>query len=208
MPASRCTCARLPATTRTTSSKPHAGVTNVIVTDDPYEVAEADGIVLPGVGAFRDASANLRESGLEDVLRRKIGQGTPFLGICLGMQLLAEVGLEEGEYEGLGLIPGVCDKLPPGVKIPHIGWNTVEYPRDSALFDGIPESTAFYFVHSYRLNPRDTDVIIGSTEYGVRFAAAVQLKNIYAVQFHPEKSSTMGLHLLSNFGRIAEGIPA
>ena len=186
----------------------HAGVSNVIVTDDPYEVAEADGIVLPGVGAFRDASANLRESGLEDVLRRKIGEGTPFLGICLGMQLLADVGLEEGEYEGLGLIPGACDKLPAGVKIPHIGWNTVEYPRDSALFDGIPESTAFYFVHSYRLNPADPDVIIGSTEYGVRFAAAVQLGSIYAVQFHPEKSSTMGLHLLSNFGRITEGTSA
>ena len=183
----------------------HAGVTDVVVTDDPAIIGEADGIVLPGVGAFRDASANLRESGVEDVLRHRIGQGTPFLGICLGMQLLADVGLEEGEYQGLGLVPGVCDKLPAGVKIPHIGWNTVEYPRDCALFDGIPESTAFYFVHSYRLSPRDSDVIIGSTEYGVRFAAAVKLNNVYAVQFHPEKSSTMGLHLLANFGRIAEG---
>jgi imidazole glycerol-phosphate synthase subunit HisH len=186
----------------------HAGVTDVVVTDDPAIVSAADGIVLPGVGAFRDASANLRESGVEDVLRDKIGQGTPFLGICLGMQLLADVGLEEGEYQGLGLIPGVCDKLPAGVKIPHIGWNTVEYPVESPLFDGIPESTAFYFVHSYRLSPSDPSVMIGSTEYGVRFAAAVQLRNIFAVQFHPEKSSTMGLHLLSNFGRIAEGARA
>ena len=186
----------------------HAGITDVVVTDDPAVIEAADGIVLPGVGAFRDASANLRESGVEDVLRHRIGQGTPFLGICLGMQLLADIGLEEGEYTGLGLIPGVCDKLPAGVKIPHIGWNTVEYPRDSLLFDNIPESTAFYFVHSYRLSPRDSDVIIGSTEYGVRFAAAVQLGNVYAVQFHPEKSSTMGLHLLSNFGRIAEGAHA
>jgi len=142
------------------------------------------------------------------VLRYKIGQGTPFLGICLGMQLLADIGLEEGEYQGLGLIPGVCDKLPAGVKIPHIGWNTVEYPRDCALFDGIPESTAFYFVHSYRLSPRDSSVIIGSTEYGVRFASAVQLNRVYAVQFHPEKSSGEGLHLLANFGRIAEGARA
>ena len=186
----------------------HAGVTDVVVTDDPDVIAAADGIVLPGVGAFRDASANLRESGVEDVLRTLIGQGTPFLGICLGMQLLADFGLEEGEYEGLGLIPGVCDKLPAGVKIPHIGWNTVEYPVHSPLFDGIPESTAFYFVHSYRLSPEDPSVIVGSTKYGVRFAAAVQLGDVYAVQFHPEKSSTMGLHLLSNFGRIAQGARA
>jgi glutamine amidotransferase len=182
----------------------HAGVTDVVVTDDPEVVSEADGIVLPGVGAFRDASANLRASGLESVIRHRIGAGTPFLGICLGMQLLADVGLEDGEYEGLGLIPGTCERLPGGVKIPHIGWNTVEYPSDSALFDGIPESTAFYFVHSYRLVPLDSGAIIGSTEYGVRFAAAVRSGNMYAVQFHPEKSSSAGLQLLSNFGRIAE----
>ncbi len=186
----------------------HAGVSNVVVTDDPAVVEAADAIVLPGVGAFRDASANLRESGLEETLRHKIGSGTPFLGICLGMQLLADMGLEEGEWTGLGLVPGVCDKLPGGVKIPHIGWNTVEYPRDSPLFDGIPESTAFYFVHSYRLSPKDSSAIVGSTEYGVRFAAAVQVNNIFAVQFHPEKSSSSGLHLLSNFGRIAEGARA
>jgi glutamine amidotransferase len=182
----------------------HAGVEDVVVTDDPALIEAADGIVLPGVGAFRDAVVNLRESGVEDVLRHKIGAGTPFLGICLGMQMLADVGLEDGEHKGLGLIPGVCDKLPAGVKIPHIGWNTVEYPRDCALFEGIPESTAFYFVHSYRLSPRDDSAIIGSTEYGVRFASAVQSNNIYAVQFHPEKSSTMGLALLANFGRLAE----
>lgn len=182
----------------------HAGVPDVVVTDDPEVVSAADGIVLPGVGAFRDASANLRESGLEGMLRHKIGAGTPFLGICLGMQLLADIGLEDGEYTGLGLVPGTCERLPGGVKIPHIGWNTVEYPVGCGLFDGIDESTAFYFVHSYRLVPRDSSVIVGSTEYGVRFAAAVQFKNIYAVQFHPEKSSTAGLHLLANFGRIAE----
>ena len=182
----------------------HAGVTDVVVTDDPEVIAGADGIVLPGVGAFRDASANLRESGVESVLRHRIGEGVPFLGICLGMQLLADVGLEDGEYQGLGLVPGVCDKLPAGVKIPHIGWNTVEYPIDSPLFAGIPESTAFYFVHSYRLVPRDSSAISGSTEYGVRFASAVQNRNIYAVQFHPEKSSNMGLRLLANFGRLAE----
>jgi imidazole glycerol-phosphate synthase subunit HisH len=182
----------------------HAGVANVVVPADPQVVAAADGVVLPGVGAFRDAAANLKESGVEEALRHQIGAGTPFLGICLGMQLLADVGLEDGEWTGLGIVPGTCERLPGGVKIPHIGWNTVEYPRDSALFAGIPESTAFYFVHSYRLVPRDSSVLIGSTEYGVRFASAVQSGNVYAVQFHPEKSSTAGLSLLSNFGRLAQ----
>jgi imidazole glycerol-phosphate synthase subunit HisH len=182
----------------------HAGVEDVVVTDDPALVEAADGIVLPGVGAFRDAAANLRESGVEEALRHKIGAGTPFLGICLGMQLLADIGYEDGEHKGLGLVPGTCERLPGGVKIPHIGWNTVEYPRDSQLFEDIPESTAFYFVHSYRLVPRDSSAMIGSTEYGVRFAAAVESANIFAVQFHPEKSSAMGLKLLGNFGRLAE----
>jgi glutamine amidotransferase len=182
----------------------HAGVSDAVVTDDPAIVDAADGIVLPGVGAFRDAAANLKASGVEEVLRHKIGRGTPFLGICLGMQLLADIGLEDGEWAGIGLVPGTCERLPGGVKIPHIGWNTVEYPRDSPLFEGIPESTAFYFVHSYRLIPRDSDAIIGSTEYGVRFASAVQVGNVYAVQFHPEKSSTSGLSLLANFGRLAQ----
>ena len=186
----------------------HAGVDDVVVTDDPAVLERADGIVLPGVGAFRDASSNLKASGLEQVLRHKVGHGTPFLGICLGMQLLADVGLEDGEWPGLGLVPGTCERLPGGVKVPHIGWNTVEYPRDNALFDGIPESTAFYFVHSYRLVPADDAAIIGSTEYGVRFAAAVADANVFAVQFHPEKSSTMGLRLLANFGRIVEGARA
>jgi glutamine amidotransferase len=182
----------------------HAGVADVVVTDDPALIERADGVVLPGVGAFRDAAANLRESGCEEVLVRRVSEGTPFLGICLGMQLLADVGLEDGEWEGLGLVRGKCERLPGGVKIPHIGWNTVEYPRESDLFAGIPESTAFYFVHSYRLVPDDESVVVGSTEYGVRFAAAVQNRNIYAVQFHPEKSSTYGLMLLANFGAIVE----
>jgi len=182
----------------------HAGVEDVVVTDSPALIEAADGIVLPGVGAFRDAAANLRDSGIDEVLRHRVGAGTPFLGICLGLQLLADIGYEDGEYKGLGLVPGTCEKLPAGVKIPHIGWNTVEYPRDSPLFEGIPESTAFYFVHSYRIVPRESDVIIGSTEYGVRFASAVQSGNLFAVQFHPEKSSTEGLKLLANFGRLAE----
>lgn len=183
----------------------HAGVQDVQITDDPSVLRRADGIVLPGVGAFRDAAANLKASGVEQELRHQVGAGKPFLGICLGMQLLADMGFEDGEWTGLGFVPGTCERLPGGVKVPHIGWNTVEYPRDSVLFDGIPESTAFYFVHSYRLVPADGGATIGSTEYGVRFSAAVQKDNVFAVQFHPEKSSTMGLRLLANFGRIAQG---
>ncbi len=182
----------------------HAGVEGVMVTDDAAAVASAEGIVLPGVGAFRDAAHNLRESGLLDTVVERVAAGVPFLGICLGMQLLADVGLEDGEWEGLGIIPGRCERLPGGVKVPHIGWNTVDYPVGSPLFDGIAEGSAFYFVHSYRFVPEDTSCIIGATEYGVRFAAAVQSGAAYAVQFHPEKSSATGLSLLANFGRIVK----
>jgi glutamine amidotransferase len=183
----------------------HAGVTNVVVTDDVATVESADGIVLPGVGAFRDAAANLREGGLDAVVKRRMAEGTPFLGICLGLQLLADVGYEDGEWEGLGLVPGTCERLGAGVKVPHIGWNTVEYPAESALFDGIEENSAFYFVHSYVLVPTDRESIVGSCTYGAPFAAAVQAgPRAFAVQFHPEKSSTIGLKLLANFGRMVE----
>lgn len=183
----------------------HAGVEGVAVTDSPAEVAAADGIVLPGVGAFRDAAHNLRVSGLWDLVGERVTAGVPFLGICLGMQLLADVGLEDGEWEGLGIVPGRCVRLPVGVKVPHIGWNTVAYPRTSPLFAGIEEGSAFYFVHSYHLAPSDRSCIIGAAEYGVPFAAAVHVgEAAFAVQFHPEKSSATGLHLLGNFGRIVK----
>jgi glutamine amidotransferase len=183
----------------------HAGVADIVVTSDPAVVAAADGIVLPGVGAFRDAAATLRDSGLREVLLERIAADVPFLGICLGMQLLASVGLEDGEWAGLGVIPGVCERLPGGVKVPHIGWNTVAYPRESRLFDGIPEDTAFYFVHSYHLKPQDPQFVSGFTNYGIDFAAAVEHRDVYAVQFHPEKSSAAGLRLLANFGTIVTG---
>ena len=182
----------------------HAGVEGVHITDDTARAAVADGIVLPGVGAFREAARNLRDSGMWDVVMERVAAGVPLLGICVGLQLLASVGLEDGEWEGLGLIPGSCERLPEGVKIPHIGWNTVEYPVASRLFDDIDAGEAFYFVHSYRLVPDDHSCIIGAVEHGVPFAAAVQSGNVYAVQFHPEKSSSMGLRLLANFGRIVE----
>ncbi len=179
-----------------------AGVPGVVVTDDLRAVEAADGIVLPGVGAFRDAASNLRESGMWDVVGQRVAAGVPLLGICLGMQLLASVGLEDGRWEGLGLVPGTCERLSGDVKVPHMGWNTVEYAEASPLFDGIDEGSAFYFVHSYHLVPQDAGCIIGATEYGQPIAAAVQAGDLYAVQFHPEKSSERGLRLLANFGRI------
>jgi imidazole glycerol-phosphate synthase subunit HisH len=181
-----------------------AGVSGVVVTDDPHVLARARGIVLPGVGAFRDAAANLESSGLRDVLLERAAAGVPLLGICLGMQLLATVGLEDGEWAGLGLVPGRCEKLPGGVKVPHIGWNTVAYPRPSRLFDTIEDGSAFYFVHSYHVTPDDPARVIGVTEHGIPFAAAVAARNVYGVQFHPEKSSDHGLALLRNFATIVE----
>lgn len=181
-----------------------AGVEGAVVSGDPGVVASARGIVLPGVGAFRDAAAHLTSCGMRDVIAQRVAGGVPMLGICLGMQLLATVGLEDGEWDGLDLVPGVCERLPGGVKVPHIGWNTVEQPRSSALFDGIDEDTAFYFVHSYHLVPDDPSAVIGSTVHGVPFAAAVQRGSVFGVQFHPEKSSEAGLRLLGNFARIVE----
>jgi len=186
----------------------HASGARIVVTGEAGEIAAADGIVLPGVGAFRDAAANLERSGVRETVLARIAVGTPFLGICLGMQLLADVGLEDGEWAGLGVLGGVCERLPEHVKVPHIGWNTVAYPRKSALFAGIPEDTAFYFVHSYHLRPSDPTCVTGSTTYGVDFASAVARESgasaVFAVQFHPEKSSAAGLRLLGNYAAIVK----
>ena len=181
-----------------------AGVDGVVVSGNPEVIASACGIVVPGVGAFRDAAAHLTNSGLRDVLLERASAEVPMLGICLGMQLLATVGLEDGEWDGLDLVPGVCERLPGGVKVPHIGWNTVEQSRSSALFDGIDDGTAFYFVHSYHLVPDDQSQVIGRTVHGVPFAAAVRAGSVFGVQFHPEKSSEAGLRLLRNFASIVQ----
>jgi imidazole glycerol-phosphate synthase subunit HisH len=179
-----------------------AGVTGVAITDRPEVVAAAHGVVLPGVGAFRDAAANLRESGMWDVVLDRVAAGVPFLGICLGMQLLVTTAFEDGEWRGLDLVPGTCVRLPGGVTVPHIGWNTVEYARESRLFAGVPDGSAFYFVHSYRVLPADAAAVIGTTTHGVPFASAVESGPIHAVQFHPEKSSEAGLRVLRNFAAV------
>jgi glutamine amidotransferase len=182
-----------------------AGILDAAVTPDVADVRAADGIVLPGVGAFRDAAAHLERTGMREALLDRVRAGVPLLGICLGMQLLATTSLEDGEWTGLDLVPGVCRRLPDDVKVPHIGWNTVSYPNPSPLFEGVEEGTAFYFVHSYHVVPEDESAIIGAADHGVPFAACVQQGSVFGVQFHPEKSSDRGLAMLANFGGIVRG---
>jgi glutamine amidotransferase len=148
---------------------------------------------------------DLERSGMREVIVERVGEGVPLLGICLGMQLLATKSLEDGEWDGLDLVPGVCERLPADVKVPHIGWNTVDYPKASPLFDGVSEGSAFYFVHSYHLRPERESDIIGRAAHGVAFAAAVAHDNVFGVQFHPEKSSERGLTVLGGFSRIVRG---
>jgi glutamine amidotransferase len=165
----------------------------------PEALAEVDAVVVPGVGAFADCAANLRATGLWDPLREWLASGRPFLGICLGYQLLFESSDESPGVAGLGVLPGrVVRFAAPGLKVPHMGWNTLSDLR-WPLFRGIPEQTPFYFVHSYYPVPDDPALASATCEYGGRFAAAVSRGALHAVQFHPEKSQAAGLALLRNF---------
>lgn len=175
-----------------------------VVAGDPSRVEEAAGVVLPGVGAFADAMANLREAGLEEAIHRAVAAGKPFLGICLGQQLLFEASEEWGHAKGLGIFPGMVRRLPDNLKVPHMGWNQVEIVRPNPLLEGIPGGSSFYFVHSYAVDPADEDLVLTLTEYGVRFASVVGRENVYGIQFHPEKSSALGLRILENFGRVVK----
>ncbi|MCK5584789.1 imidazole glycerol phosphate synthase subunit HisH [Candidatus Bipolaricaulota bacterium] len=168
----------------------------------PADFSACDRIVLPGVGAFGRAMDNLRQSGLIEPLRHAINEGRPFLGICLGLQLLFDTSVEHGKHRGLGLVAGRVKQLPDTVRVPHVGWNTVGQPRKSRLFTGIRDQTHFYFVQSYYVEPANPSVVAGTTDYGASFAAAIEQDNLFAVQFHPEKSQQAGLELLANFGRI------
>ena len=187
-----------------------------VVTEDPRAVDEASAVVLPGDGAFHDAMSNLAARGLLDPLRRALDGTRPFLGICLGYQLLFSTSEEFGEGRGLDVIPGVVRRFPVGRKVPHMGWNRVEHDGTLALFDGIPNAAHFYFVHSYYPDfgaaaavatpggsPSHTK--LAWCEYGVRFAAAVQRGRVHATQFHPEKSQRWGLRLLENFAALVKG---
>src|SRR5438874_1270365 len=171
------------------------------ITSDPRELAAADKIVLPGVGAFGDAMAELRRRELVQPIRDCIESGKPFLGICLGLQLLFDVGYEGGEFEGLGVLRGKCVRfeLAPPLKVPHMGWNRAGIKRRAPVLEGIADGTFFYFVHSYYVVPEDKSVIAIETDYGHPFCAAVWRENVFATQFHPEKSQADGLKILKNF---------
>ena len=171
------------------------------VTRDPQTLLNADKVILPGVGSFGQAMENLHTYGLVPVIHEIVEKKTPFLGICLGLQLLFESSEETPGVEGLGILKGKIVKIPPapGIKIPHMGWNNIKVKEDSRLFKGLPENPYVYFVHSYYLQADDEDIVAATTEYGVKIHAAVEKDNIFACQFHPEKSSTVGLQILKNF---------
>ena len=173
----------------------------VTVTSEPEEILAADRVILPGVGAFGDAMKRLHAMGLVEVIRQVAERGTPFLGICLGLQLLFEKSEESPGVAGLGLLQGEILRLPelPGLKVPHIGWNSLKYPNPGRLFRSIPEDSYVYFVHSYYLKAQDEGIVTATTEYGTLVHASVESGNLFACQFHPEKSSETGLTILENF---------
>ncbi len=175
-----------------------------IITSDAAEVARAEKVILPGVGAFEDAIAELHRRDLVGPIEDAVAADKPFLGICLGLQLLFEVGYENGEHEGLGILPGevVRFKVPAELKVPHMGWNGLQIRRNAPLLDGIAQGTHFYFVHSYYVKPRDEAVIATETDYGGAFCSMVWRGNLFATQFHPEKSQANGLKLLKNFAEL------
>ena len=173
--------------------------TPVTITHDATVIEAADGVIVPGVGAAADTMRNLIAHDLPDVLRRVIGRGTPFLGICMGLQALMTLSEEGGDHPCLDVVPGRVVRLPDGLKVPHMGWNQVEQVRPHRLWQGIANRERFYFVHSYYAAAAEPGDIAGATEYGIRFTSAAARANIFAVQFHPEKSAVAGLRLLENF---------
>ena len=171
------------------------------VTANAYDIAHAEKVVLPGVGAFRDAIAEIRRRDLVGPIRDSIDSGKPALGICLGLQLLFDVSYEDGEWEGLGIVPGKVVKFDLGdeYKVPHMGWNQAKVLRQAPAIDGIADGSHFYFVHSYHVVPEDRSVVALETNYGHNFCSAIWRDNLFATQFHPEKSQANGLRLLQNF---------
>lgn len=172
------------------------------ITDKPADVHQADGVILPGVGAFADAMANLTALGMDEAVKQVVATNKPLLGICLGMQLLMSWSEENGGVNGLGIIPGQVKRLPPGMKIPHMGWNDWLVKQDSPLLKAIEKGSHFYFVHSYYVEPEDEKVVLASTEYTTWFPSVIGRNNLFATQFHPEKSGRLGLQLLKNFGEL------
>ncbi|MCM1102364.1 MAG: imidazole glycerol phosphate synthase subunit HisH [Clostridium sp.] len=179
---------------------------DTVVTRDEEAILAADGVILPGVGAFGDAMGKLWDYGLVPVIHKCVERGIPFLGICLGLQLMFDGSEESPGVEGLHLLKGMIRRIPGdnGLKVPHIGWNNLHFPRRSRLMDGLLEDTYVYFVHSYYLQAEREEIVAASAEYGVTIHAAVEQGNLFACQFHPEKSSEAGLQILRNFIRITK----
>ena len=178
--------------------------TPALISDDPNRIAEADKLVLPGVGAFRDAIARLREAGFVEPIKEHIQRGKPFLGICLGLQLLFTTSYEEGIYQGLDIFPGEVVRFDqiPGLKVPHMGWNQLRVRRPAPIFRDLPAEPSVYFVHSYYVKPKDASIIAAQTDYPTPFTSAIWKDNVMATQFHPEKSQCVGLAMLKNFAQL------
>jgi len=175
---------------------------DVRVTSNPEDIETAEKLILPGVGAFGDGMRNLREFGLAEPFIKKVKSGTPTLGICLGMHLLFTESEEFGLHRGLDLLPGRVVKLPANLRVPHMGWNQLHPKQANGLTQGVKESSFVYFVHSYYVVPKSADIILMTTDYEIEFPAIVHTKNIWATQFHPEKSQRVGERLLDNFARL------
>jgi len=176
----------------------------VTITRDRETIMNADKVILPGVGAFGDAMGKLRQYGLDEVIRDVTAKGTPFLGICLGLQLLFERSDETPGVEGLGILKGEILRIPDqeGLKIPHMGWNSLKFQNNGRLFKDIPEDSYVYFVHSYYLKAQDREIVSATTTYGIELDVAIHKDNVHAVQFHPEKSGVRGIEMLENFASL------
>jgi len=175
------------------------------VTTSPAQVLKAQAVILPGVGAAADTMANLRRQELDGPIRQVVAEGKPFLGVCIGMQVLLSGTEEGGNHQCLGIIPGMVRKFAPGLKVPHMGWNQVRQRVAHPVFEGIADGANFYFVHSYYVDPDDAGLVASETEYGIPFCSVIAKDNLIATQFHPEKSGEVGLKVYDNFIKIALG---
>lgn len=180
---------------------------DVVVTRDRKTILDAEGVILPGVGAFGDAMQKLHDYDLVKTIHEVVEKKTPFLGICLGLQLMFESSEETPGVEGLGLLKGKIVRIPEGdgLKIPHIGWNNLAYPNQGRLYKDIPENSYVYFVHSYYLQADEAEIVRATCDYGVTIQASVEKDNVFACQFHPEKSSAVGMKILENFIKVVRG---